>query len=58
MQALPGWKNGIITLNATYSIIRDPVSGLIISICGKGKNKMDYTDISITPNFKNCLLQT
>ena len=40
MQSLPGWKSGLIILDSRYSIVRDPDTTLIISICGKGKQPM------------------
>lgn len=40
MQSLPGWTRGLIILDSRYSIIRNPDTKLIISICGKGKEPM------------------
>ena len=40
MQSLPGWTRGLIILDSHYSILRDPGSKLIVSICGKGKQPM------------------
>jgi len=55
LSSLPGWKNGHVVINSNYSIIRDENTGLIKSICGKGKKTItDSDDFS----FHNFLLQT
>ncbi len=58
MQSLPGWNRGLIILDSHYSILRDPHSQLIISICGKGKQPM-YKSIvqgQLIPNMQRVML--
>ena len=55
LSSLPGWENGQVVINSNYSIIRDENTGLIKSICGKGKKPMTDNDDYC---FHNFLLQT